>query len=139
MTCQAKTIQTMLGIAALIYGGYFVAIASAVWRTPVDQIAYQPSMIAVIIARVLLAIAAYIATAITTSREERIVDERDNYNALRGERVGGFVLGVGTFAGLSLVMFGGQSFWIAHILLCGLALAEMTSATATLVLYRRGG
>ena len=107
-------------------------------RTPLDEIIYQPLMILITVPLVILAIVVHLVIALWSPREAGMSDERDKLIALRGERVGGLVLGMGTFGGLVLAMFGGHSFWIAHTLLGGLVLAELASAATMLLLYRRG-
>lgn len=138
MTFQAKSTLAMLGILTVVYGWYFATILPVAGRTPVGEIVYQPLMIVVTIPLVLLAIVAHVAIALAAPREAGLVDERDRLNALRGENVGGFVLGVGVCCGLALAMLGGHTFWIAHTLLGALVLAEIAGAATTLALYRWG-
>ena len=79
------------------------------------------------------------ALAVLNPKEAGQHDERDRLIALRGERVGGYVLAVGVFAGLVLAMAEAGSFWIAHALLLAWVLAELTDGAVQIVLYRRGG
>ena len=58
------------------------------------------------------------AIALANPREAAASDERDRLIAPRGERVGGYVLAVGVFAGL--------------------VLAELVEGATKIVLYRRG-
>jgi hypothetical protein len=58
------------------------------------------------------------AIALANPREADASDERDRLIAPRGERVGGYVLAVGVFAGL--------------------VLAELVEGATKIVLYRRG-
>ncbi len=139
MTFQAKSTAAMLGILTVVYGCYFAIMLSVAGRTPVDQIVYQPVMIIVTVPLVILAILAHIVIAIAAPGEADVTDERDRIIGLRGEALGGVVLGVGVFWGLVLAMFGFHTFWIAHALLGSLVVAEMASAVMMLVLYRRGG
>ena len=138
MTFQAKSTFAMLGILAAVYGWYFAVMFSTARHTPVDQIAYQPLMIFITIPLVILAIFVHALIAISAPREAGITDERDTLITLRGEKIGGLVLGIGVFGGLVLAMFGGHSFWIAHTLLGSLVLAEIAAAATMLILYRRG-
>jgi hypothetical protein len=138
MTFQAKSTLAILGIVTIVYGWYFATILPVAGRTPVSEIVYQPLMLVVTIPLVLLAIVAHAALALAAPREVGLVDERDRLHALRGERVGGWILGVGVCCGLALAMLGGHSFWIAHTLLGALVLAEIAGAATTLVLYRWG-
>ena len=139
MTFQAKSTAAMLGILTVVYGSYFAIMLSVAGQTPVDQIVYQPVMIVVTVPLVILAILVHIVIAIAAPSEAGVSDERDRIIALRGEALGGLVLGVGVFCGLVLAMFGSHTFWIAHALLGSLVLAEIASAAMMLVLYRRGG
>jgi hypothetical protein len=58
------------------------------------------------------------AIALANPREAAASDERDRLIVPRGERVGGYVLAVGVFAGL--------------------VLAELVEGATKIVLYRRG-
>lgn len=138
MNFQAKSTLAMFCILSLVYGGYFAVMLPLARRTPLDQIVYQPVMIIVTIPLIVLAAVVHAGIAIWSPREAGMSDERDELITLRGERIGGLVLGVGTFCGLVLAMFGGHRFWIAHTLLGGLVLAELATAATMLVLYRRG-
>ncbi|MDF2744585.1 MAG: hypothetical protein K0S88_5963 [Actinomycetia bacterium] len=78
------------------------------------------------------------AIALANPREAAASDERDRLIAPRGERVGGYVLAVGVFAGLVLAMAELAPFYIAHALLLAWVLAELVEGATKIVLYRRG-
>lgn len=71
-------------------------------------------------------------------KEAGAEDERDRLIALRGERVGGYVLALGVFGGLVLAMAELPPFYIAHALLLAWVLAELVEGATRIVLYRRG-
>jgi hypothetical protein len=62
------------------------------------------------------------AIALANPKEAGASDERDRLIALRGERVGGYVLAVGVLGGLPLA-------WVV---------AELVEGATKIVLYRRG-
>ena len=65
-------------------------------------------------------------------------DERGRLIALRSERLSGYILAVGMFAGIVLAMLQTETFWIAQALLGAWVLAEVSEGVAKLVLYQRG-
>jgi hypothetical protein len=83
-----------------------------------------------------------VTSTVVTVGEERAGpaadDERDRLVDLRSERIGGYILAVGVFAGIGLAMVRADRFWIAQALIAALVIAEITSGVVKLVLYRRG-
>lgn len=88
------------------------------------------------------------AIAAATSREHD-ADERDRLIALRGDQVGGLVLGFAVFATVAHILGNafvedpqarglGTSFGTLNLLVAGLVASEIARCTTNLVLYRRG-
>ena len=98
--------MAMTGPLAVVYGA--------------DEIVYQPLLIVAIVPLVVLAVVSHVAIALANPKEADASDERDRLIALRGERVGGYVLAVGVFGGLVLAM------------------AELVEGATKIGLYRRG-
>lgn len=137
MSFQEKSTALMLGIVVLVYAWYFATILGRIADAPVEQISYQPVMLVTVGALVVLAIVGHILIVLSPGYEGDRSDERDRLIDIRGEWIGGFVLGVGTLTGLLLAMAELETFWIANALLAGLVLSEIVSGVAKLVLYRR--
>lgn len=138
MSFQEKSAIVMTGALAIVYGAYFAVAGRWLATTPVHDIVYQPLMIAAVVPLVIVAIASHIVLALVNPAEANEYDERDRLIALRGERIGGYVLAVGVFGGLVLAMSAFPHFFIAHALLLAWVLAEITEGAVKVVLYRRG-
>ncbi len=78
--------------------------------------------------------------------DQRVEDERDHLFSLRGERVAGYVMQVGVFGSLSILLFrdamdllDNTSLFAAVIVLIGfLTLSEITRCCVQVFHYRRG-
>lgn len=138
MTFQAKSSVVILISLLVVYGGYFGLVASWVGSTPIDDIVYQPLMIATALPLMLLVAVSHAGLAIAAPAGANESDERDRLYSVRSEAIGGSVLAAGVIAGLALAMADTQSFWVAHVLMAALVLSEVVAATVRLVLYRRG-
>jgi hypothetical protein len=136
---MSNSVAATTGTLVVVYGAYFAVVARLPATTPADQIVYQPLMIAAVLPLVVLAVASHLALALVNPREAGQHDKRERLIALRGERAGGYVLAVGVFTGLVLAMAEADAFWIAHALLVGWVLAELTAGAVRILLYRRGG
>jgi hypothetical protein len=64
-------------------------------------------------------------------------DERDRMIALKGARVGGFVLAVGVFLALWLAVASSGNFWFTQLLLGFWVLAQLADYTVQLKLHRQ--
>lgn len=138
MSFQEKSAIAMTAALTVVYGAYFAVVARWLATTPATQIAYQPLMAVAVVPLVILAAIGNAVIALANPREANANDERDRLIALRGERVGGYVLAVGVFLALFLAMTESSQFFIAHTLLLAWVLAEITARATRLVLYRRG-
>jgi hypothetical protein len=128
----------MTGVLAVVYGAYFAVVARWLTTTSADEIVYQPLMVLAVVPLVVLAVASHVVLALANLKEANTNDERDRLIALRGERVGGYVLAVGVFVGLVLAMAELPPFFIAHALLLAWVLAEIVAGATRITLYRRG-
>lgn len=138
MSFQEKSAAAMLSILVVVYGVYAVVILRWASNGPVEDIVWQPLMLLTIVPVVVLAIASHIPIAMLSPGDAGTEDERDREINLRGELIGGAVLGVGVVAGLGLTMAETEWFWIGQALLGALVFAEIATNGAKLVLYRRG-
>ncbi len=138
MAFQEKSSLVMTAILAVVYGIYFALVGSRMAETPVDEIVYQPLLIVAVIPLVILAVVSHIVLALTNLKQANDHDERDRLISLRGEQLGGYVLAVGVFVGLVLAMAEAPYFFVAHALLAGWVLAELSAGGMRILLYRRG-
>jgi hypothetical protein len=114
--------------AIAMTGAYFAIVGRWLTVTPADEIVYQPLLIVATVPLVVLAVVSHVAIALANPKEADAYDERDRLIALRGERVGGYVLAMAELA----------PFYIAHALLLAWVLAELGEGATKIVLYRRG-
>ncbi len=138
MNFQEKSTTLMTAAMALVYGAYFLALWHWHGVAPLDEVAYQPLLIAAIVPLIILAIVGHTLIALFEPREAGIEDERDRQIALHGERVGGMMMGVTMFFGIVLAMLETHHFYVANALMLGWVLAEILEGLTKIVLYRRG-
>jgi len=138
MSFQEKSAIIMTAALTAVYGTYFAVVIRWLANAPADDIVYQPLMVVATIPLAIFAAVSHIIIAIANPKAADAYDERDRLIDLKGERVGGYVLAVGVFAGLVLTMFEVPYFYIANALLAGWVLAEIITGTTKVVLYRRG-
>lgn len=139
MTFQEKSALVMTSILLLVFGAYFVLVLGPVAISDERQYAFTGLVIGATVATAILAAASHVVLALVfRSQASAGQDERDRLIALRSERVSGYVLAVGIFAGIVLAMMEADTFWIAQALLGAWVLAEMAEGALKLVLYRRG-
>ena len=105
--------------------------------TPVNEIQYEDLLVGMLGAFIGLVIVSHIVLAIL-ARKIDDSDERDRKIDRLGEYIGGYVLGTGLLVVLGLAMAETEYFWIAHASLAVLVLAELTTATTKIIVYRRG-
>jgi len=135
---EEKSVIATTGAHVVVFGVYFFVVARWLASTAADQVVYQPLLVFTVVPLVVLTVISHIAFAVLKPKEAGAHDERDALIALRGGRVGGYVLAVGAFAGIALAMAESSPFYIAHALLLAWVLAEVTDGTRKIVLYRRG-
>jgi hypothetical protein len=122
----------------VVYGWYFVTVATLARDSPVSDVGYQAIMAITVVALVVLAVIGHVVIALIDPAGSDENDERDRAISRYGESWGGVVLGVGAVCALGMAMVEFDYFWIANTLLAGLVLAELTAMVTRLVLYRRG-
>ena len=137
MSFRERSTVLMLAVLLGVYGWYFIHIYRLARISEVNEISYQPLLLVMVLVLVALSAIGHIVIAMLPSYEGDQSDERDTLISLKGERVGGIVLALGTLSGLFLAMAEFPAFWIAHALLAGLVLAELISGAVKLISYRR--
>ena len=105
---------------------------------PPDLYNGEPVVLIVVVPLVVIATIGHIIISARNPSEADDNDERDREIARRGSVIGGWVLSAGALGALFASMAEIEHFWIAHLLLAGLVLAELADGVWRLVLYRRG-
>ena len=138
MTFKEKSSALMLLIYAVVYGNYFLNTRAALEATPAVDIDYQSTMLWMVGALVVLAIIGNIVIAVLSTESADQVDERDRAIERVADQWAGYVLGGFCLFGMGLAMLEQAHFYIAHTLLAGLVVSEMSKLVMMLWRYRRG-
>lgn len=138
MSFQAKSTIVMLTALVGAYGWYGIQILRLAGDGPVETVNYQPLILIVVVPLVVIATIGHIVISAANPSEADSSDERDREIARRGAVIGGWIVSVGAISALFAAMAEVSHFWIAHLLLAGLVLAELVDWSWRLVLYRRG-
>jgi hypothetical protein len=140
MTFPEKSALAMTGILVLVFGWYFTLVLGPVAQSPAREIAWKGLMVPVVLFMIVLATVSHIALAIVFPRQANArPDERDRLIGLHSERIAGYVLAVGVWAGIGLALVGAAPFWLAQTLIAALVLAQITDGVVKVALYRRHG
>jgi hypothetical protein len=137
MSFQEKSAIAITAALIVVYGAYFT-IVGRLLGGPAGDVAYKPLLILAVVPLTVLAAISHIVLALTDWKGANSYDERDRVIARRAERIGGYVLAVGVFAGLVLAMAEVRHSYIANALMLAWVLAELTDNAMKIVFYRRG-
>lgn len=137
MTFPEKSAMTMTAILVVVFGWYFTLVLGPIASSPARELAYTGLMVAVVVLLGILAAGSHAVLAIVFRSQASAHDERDRLIELRSERIAGYVLALGVFAGIGLAMIRADTFWIAQVLIAALVLGEIIEGIIKLVLYRR--
>ncbi len=138
MSFQAKSTSVMLAALIVAYGWYGLQVYRLAGDSAVDTVRYQPLVFIVVVPLIVVATIGHIIISALNPTEADASDERDREFAQRGAVVGGWIVSIAGIAALFAAMAEASHFWIAHLLLAGLVLAELADGAYRLVLYRRG-
>jgi Na+-transporting NADH:ubiquinone oxidoreductase subunit NqrE len=139
MTFEEKSTLTMTLLLLTVFGGYFALALGPVAASPSRQDAAFGLVIGATVVLAILTTVSHIVLALINRKQASArQDERGRLIALRSERLSGYILAVGMFAGIVLAMLQTETFWIAQALLGAWVLAEVSEGVAKLVLYQRG-
>lgn len=104
-------------------------------RAQVVTPSFYPLLLAVALV-ILINVVGHTVAAIGSRPEGR--DERDRVIGWRAAHGSEWLLGLGTVAGITALMFEVEGIWIAHLLLLFLYLSEILCCVLKLAFYRRG-
>lgn len=138
MSFQEKSTAVMLAALVVAYGWYGLQIFRMASDSPVETLVYQPLIFIVVVPLVVIATIGHIVISAQNPAEADSSDERDREIARRGAVIGGWVVSIAGIGALFSAMAEVSHFWIAHVLLAGLVMAELADGLWRLVLYRRG-
>lgn len=138
MSFRAKSITVMLTALVVAYGWYSFQVYRLAADGPVETIEYQPLLLIVVAPLVVVATIGHAVISALNPAEADSSDERDREIARRGSVIGGWIVSIAGIAALFAAMAEVGHFWIAHLLLAGLVVAELVDGAWRLVLYQRG-
>jgi len=135
---EKSTLTTTL-LLVVVFGTYFALVLGPVATSPDRQGAFTGLVVAATVVLTILAAVSHIVLAVLFRTQANTAhDERDRLIALRSERLSGYILAVGVFAGIVLAMLETATFWIAQALLAAWVLAEVSEGISKLIQYQRG-
>ena len=104
-------------------------------RAQVAAPSFYPLLLAVAMV-IFINVVGHAVAAIASRPEGR--DERDRVIGWRAEHGSGWLLGLGTVAGIMALMLELEGIWVAHLLVLFLYLSEILCSVLKLAFYRRG-
>ena len=138
MSFEEKGNWLYAALAVVVPAIYFATILGQLPATPVAEIDYQQSLLAVVGATVVLAIIGMIMIGIAAPDDAAKADQRDREINRHGEYVGGIVLATGMIVPFGLALGEFDQFWIANAMYVAFVLGTLSATIVKLVAYRRG-
>ncbi|WP_375548444.1 hypothetical protein ABWI01_12285 [Oceanicaulis alexandrii] len=138
MSFQEKSNLVMTVIMVLVFGGYFGDLGVAVIRGEAEPSQLGMPFIGLTAAIIFYSIIAHIIVAVWSPDEAEDADERDKFIEMRADARSGYVLGAGAILALNLAWLGFDVYWVAHMVLAGLAGAEIFKGVQRAIDYRVG-
>lgn len=138
MSFQAKSAAITLFVVAALYAIYFARVLPG---GAVSTAEFFPQLVMAAMTLVFVMIVGHVALAIGWRMRESGGEEADERDRLIGQRAdarSGYVLAVGLFAVLALVLAGAAPFWVAHAALAALVVSEIAKQALRLIDYARG-
>jgi hypothetical protein len=138
MSYEEKGQVVYLGVTTTAYAAYLFLILPQLSTTPLNEINYQPILLATILVAIVAAIVGRIAVEMIRPSDMVREDVRDRDIGRFGEYVAGLVLGIGMVVPFLLALAEADYFWIANAMYLVFVLQAIVGAIIKLVAYRRG-
>ncbi len=143
MSLREKSAWISLAVYLLVYGWYFVTLATALAAGRSDGSDFMGMLVGSVIALVMLEITVHIGVIVAAAvRDPSEVteprDERERLIELKASRPALYVLSVGVLASIIWLYLDGARFLVINGLFLALVLAEMVKSAAQIVHFRRG-
>jgi hypothetical protein len=138
MSFREKSAWISFVLIALVFGVYFARILHLL-PAALGRVNTIRLFLFLVAGLVLLEIALHVAIAIQSPRDARTPkDERDRLIDMKATRVAFPVLLVGAFATIGTQHLDMSRWQMAHVMLFGIVVAELTRFGAQIVYHRRG-
>jgi len=138
MSFQEKSNLVMTVIITLVFGAYFGDLGVALIRGEAEPSQLGMPFIGLTVAVIFYSILAHIIVALWSPEDTENADERDKFIEMRADARSGYVLGTGAVLALGLAWMGFDVYWVAHMVLAGLAGAEIFKGVQRIMDYRMG-
>jgi len=133
---KSNWVVLVVGVPTVLV--YLVVVVPQVLGRPIAEVAWVEPMIATIVVFVVANILGNVVAAASNPREADLNDERDREIDPFGERVGTWLIVIGSITALVLAMARADHFWIASAIFLGGLAGALLSSVAKIVAYRRG-
>jgi len=138
MSFEEKSNLVVTVIFTLVFGAYFGELAMGVLDGSAQPEPLGMRFIALTAGLILYLVVAHILVAVFSPEDAEEADERDRYIEMRADARSGYVLGAGAILALNLAWLGHDVYWVAHMVLAGLAGAEIYKGVQRAIDYRVG-
>jgi hypothetical protein len=138
MSYEEKGQVVYLGVTTTAYAAYLFLIVQQLSTTPVNEIDFQPTLLATVVVAIVASIVGRIAVEVIRPSDTVHEDVRDRDIGRFGEYVAGLVLGIGMVVPFILTLLEADYFWIANAMYLVFVLQALVGAIIKLVAYRRG-
>lgn len=131
---KSNWVVLVVGVPTLLI--YLAVVVPQVLGQPIAEVGWVEPMIAAIVAIVVANVVGNVLAAASNPREADLSDERDRAIDRFGERIGNWVLIVGSIVALGLAMARADHFWIANAIFLGGLVGSLLGAVAKAAAYR---
>jgi len=136
MTFMEKSNWVVLVVAVPTLLVYMALVVPQVLGKPIAEVSWVGPMIFAIVGFIVANVLGNVAAAASNPGEADMNDERDREIDRFGERVGNWLIVVGSIAALALAMAMADHFWIANAIFLGGMAASIVSSAAKIAAYR---
>ncbi len=131
MSFREKSAWAVMGVLAVVFGGYAVAVAQRAASAGIAQAGVTDLAVWGVIGTVVLLAAVHITMAAIAP------PVRSDRGALDGRRAGYAILAAGAALAVVLTLTDAAPFWVANVLITALVAGEITNAAASITHERK--
>ena len=138
MSFQEKSNLVVTVSFIAVFGVYFGELILGLINGTATPEPLGRQFIILTLALIFYAIIGHIIVAVVSSDDNEEADERDKFIEMRADARSGYVLGAGAIIALNLAWLGFDVYWVANMVLAGLAGAEIFKGVTRAIDYRLG-
>ena len=138
MSFEEKSNLVVTVTFTLVFGAYFGDLVMGLIEGTAQPEPLGLRFIGLTAALIIYAVVGHILVAIFSGEDTEEADERDKFIEMRADARSGYVLGAGAVIALNLAWLGHDVYWVAHMVLAGLAGAEIFKGITRAIDYRMG-